>query len=82
MITYTAVPEIWHMTNIIIFHFGLIVALFTPNSLKNQKFKKKMKKTEIWCAADRQTDGQKSDILASPKNGKKKQTGKYKYKLF
>ena len=41
-----------------------------------------MKKTEIWCAADRQTDGQKSDILASPKNGKKKQTGKYKYKLF
>ena len=36
-----------------------------------------MKKTEIWCATDRQTDGQKKDILASPKNGKKR-TGKSK----
>ena len=38
MITYSAVPEIWHMTNVIIFHFGLLVALLTPNSSKNQKF--------------------------------------------
>ena len=43
MITYSAVPEIWHMTNVIIFHFELIVALFTPNSSKNQKFKKNEK---------------------------------------
>ena len=79
MITYSAVPEIWHMTNVIIFHFGLIVALFTPKSSKNQNFKK-IKKTEIWCATDRQTDGQKSDILVSAKNEKKRQENKNSFK--
>ena len=48
-----------------------------PQQLKKSKNFKKMKKTEIWCATDRQTDGQKKDILASPKNGKKR-TGKSK----
>ena len=36
-----AVPEIWHVTNVIvIFHFGLFFALLPPNSLKNQIFLK------------------------------------------
>ena len=44
IICYT-VPEIWHMTDvIIIFHFGLFFALLPPNSPKNQNFEK-MKKT-------------------------------------
>ena len=55
MITYSAVPEIWHMTNVIIFHFELIVALFTPNSSKNQKFKKNEKNWDMLC--HRQTNG-------------------------
>ena len=42
-ICYT-VPEIWHVTDVIvIFHFGLLFALLPPNSPKNQTFKK-MKK--------------------------------------
>ena len=44
IICYT-VPEIWHVTDVIvIFHFGLFLALLPPNSLKNQNLKK-MKKT-------------------------------------
>ena len=43
IICYT-VPEIWHVTDVIvIFHFGLFFALSPPNSLKNQNLKK-MKK--------------------------------------
>ena len=38
------VPEIWRVTDVIIFHFGLFFALFPPNSPKNQNLKK-MKKT-------------------------------------
>ena len=45
MIICCTVPEIWHMTDVIvIFHFGLFFALLTPNSPKNQNFKE-MKKT-------------------------------------
>ena len=44
IICYT-VPEIWHLTDVtVIFHFGLFFALLSPNSLKNQNFKK-VKKT-------------------------------------
>ena len=45
MIICNTVPEIWHMTDVIvIFHFGLFFALLPPpNSPKNQNFKK-MKK--------------------------------------
>ena len=39
IIGYT-VPETWHMTDVIIFHLGLFFALLTPNSQKNQNFKK------------------------------------------
>ena len=35
------VPEIWHMMDVIIFHFGLSFALLLPKKLK---FKKKLKK--------------------------------------
>ena len=43
IICYT-VPEIWCVTDVItIFHFGLFFALLTPNSPKNENFKK-MKK--------------------------------------
>ena len=42
IICYT-VPEIWHVTDVIlIFHFGLFFALL-PNNQKNQNFEK-MKK--------------------------------------
>ena len=42
MIICHTVPEIWHVTYIIvIFHFGLFFPLFQP---KNQNFKKKLKK--------------------------------------
>ena len=40
IICYT-VPEIWHLTDVIVsFHFGLFFALLPPNSLKNKNFKK------------------------------------------
>ena len=43
IICYT-VPEIWHVTDVIvIFHFGLFFALLPPNSPKNENFNK-MKK--------------------------------------
>ena len=44
MIIYT-VPGICHGTNaIVIFHFGLILPFYHPNSTKNENFKKKKKK--------------------------------------
>ena len=40
IISYT-VPEIWHMTHVIvIFHLGLFFVLLSPNSPKSQNFKK------------------------------------------
>ena len=48
-IGYT-VPEIWHVTDVIIFHYGLFFVLLPPpfpppyNSQKNENFKKKKKK--------------------------------------
>ena len=38
IIGYT-VSEIWHVTDVIIFHFGLYFSLLPPNSPKNEKFK-------------------------------------------
>ena len=42
IICYTA-PEIWHVTHVIIFHFGLFFSLLAPNSPKNQSLKKNEK---------------------------------------
>ena len=40
MIICHTVPEIWHVTHVIVsFHFGLFFALLPSNSLKNQNFK-------------------------------------------
>ena len=39
IICYT-VPEIWCMTGVIIFHFGLFLPFYPPNSPKNQNLKK------------------------------------------
>ena len=38
VIGYT-VSEIWHVTDVIIFHFGLYFSLLPPNSPKDEKFK-------------------------------------------
>ena len=44
MIICYIVPEIWHVTDVIvIFHFGLFFALIPPNSPKNQNFEKMRK---------------------------------------
>ena len=43
MIICITVPEIWHVTDAIIFHFGLFCSFLPPNSLKHENFKK-MKK--------------------------------------
>ena len=45
MIMYYTVPEIWQVTNVIIFDFGLIFALLPPppNSPENQNLKKNEK---------------------------------------
>ena len=40
MMCYTG-PEIWHMTNKIIFHFGLFLHFYPHNSTKNETLKKK-----------------------------------------
>ena len=40
MIICYAVPEIWCMTDVIIFHFGLFFALLLSQQLKKWKFKK------------------------------------------
>ena len=45
MIICCTVPEIWCMTDVIIFHFGLFLHFYPPNSLKNQNFKKNEKNT-------------------------------------
>ena len=50
MIIWYTVPEIWHMTDVIvIFHFGLFFALspFCPFALKNENFTKMKKCLEI-----------------------------------
>ena len=39
IICYTA-PEIWCVTDVIIFHFGLVLPFYPPNSPKNQNLKK------------------------------------------
>ena len=39
IICYT-VPEIWHESDAIIFHFGLFISLLHPNSPKQPNFKK------------------------------------------
>ena len=44
MIICFTIPEIWRVTDVIIFHFGLFFPVLPPNSPKNQTFKK-MKKT-------------------------------------
>ena len=47
IITCYNVPEICHVTNvIIIFHFGLFLPFYPPNSPKNQNFKKMKKNPE------------------------------------
>ena len=44
IICYT-VPEIWHMTDVIVnFHFGLFLPFYPTNSPKNENFKKKNEK--------------------------------------
>ena len=45
IICYT-IPEIWYMTDVITFYFGLFFALLSPNSPKNQTFKKVGKKCQ------------------------------------
>ena len=40
MIIWCTVPEIWRMTDVMIFHFGPFFALLTPNNPKNQNFEK------------------------------------------
>ena len=44
IICYT-VPEIWHVTDVIIFHFGLFFALLPTLTAQKIKIKKKRKKT-------------------------------------
>ena len=43
IIGYNA-PEIWHITDVIIFHFGLFFAFYPCNSLKNENVLKMKKK--------------------------------------
>ena len=46
MIICFTVPEIWHVTDVIvIFHFGLCFAILPPFQLKKQKFQKNEKNT-------------------------------------
>ena len=45
MIICYAAPEIWHMTDVVfIFHLGLFLPSYPPNSPKNRNQKKKKKK--------------------------------------
>ena len=39
IICYT-VTDIWHATDVIIFHFGPFLPFYPPNSMKNQNFTK------------------------------------------
>ena len=43
MIICHTIPELWCMTHVIIFHFGLFLTFYLPNSPKNQKFRKSEK---------------------------------------
>ena len=48
MIIGFTVPEIWHVTDVIvIFHFEQFFALLPPNSPKNEHFRKMKKALEI-----------------------------------
>ena len=48
MIIWYTVPVIWHMTDVVIFNFGLFFALSPPLTLpKNENFKKMKKNLEI-----------------------------------
>ena len=77
MIICHAAPEIWHMTDVIfIFHLGLFLPSYPPNSPKNQNQKKKRKKcleislfytfvTKImirWCKVPEVTDLPKNNM--------------------
>ena len=44
MIIYYSIPEIWHITDVIIFHFGVFFALLPPWQPKKSKFKRNEKK--------------------------------------
>ena len=43
MITGVIVPEIWHVTDVIIFQFGQFFALLPPNSPQKKKNQKNEK---------------------------------------
>ena len=77
MIICHAAPEIWHMTDVIfIFHLGLFLPSYPPNSPKNRNQKKKRKKcleislfytfvTKImirWCKVPEVTDLPKNNM--------------------
>ena len=47
MIICFTVPEIWCVTDVVIFHFGQFFTLLATNSPKNQNFKKMKKSLEI-----------------------------------
>ena len=55
MIICHTVPDIWCVTDVIIFHFGSFFPFHPPNSRKNQNWKKKKKWKKRCC--------QKSDVL-------------------
>ena len=58
MITLYTVPEIWHMTDVIvIFHFGYFCC-FTPLAVQKIKTFKKMKKTtgDVLCKCTKNYD--------------------------
>ena len=48
IIRWCAVPEIWCMMDVIIFHFGPFFCTFTPLQAKKIKIKKKIKKKRPW----------------------------------
>ena len=48
MIICDTVPETWPVTDVIvIFHFGLFLPFYSPNSPKKENFKKMKKRLEI-----------------------------------
>ena len=48
MIIFYTVPQIWCVTDVIIFHFGpFFLPFYQPNSLKNQSEKNKKKPEDI-----------------------------------
>ena len=46
IIDYT-VPEIWHMTDVIIIFLGYFLPFYPPNSQKNENIRKMKKHLEI-----------------------------------